>query len=247
MASKGEVDPWNIDVIEVSDRFLNKLEKAQKLDLRVSGKVLLFAAILVRMKADILSAEVIPLSEEELEKKEEIEDYEGVDGWREDSYKGAEEGFIPDEIDFSLLYEEAEYFEDEDIKDDVLKTLLSPRKKIRRFTTLKDLIKELQNAENVEKRRRKRKNKGDERELITRQTMETAHEEDIEETILKVEGELKSLFNRTTMLYFSKVVRGMKIDEKISYYLSVLHLAYRKKIEVNQERLYEDDIEIKLY
>lgn len=245
MASKGEVDPWNIDVIEVSDRFLNKLEKAQKLDLRVSGRVLLFAAILVRMKADVLSSEVLPLSREGEEEAEHYEDH-GEAGLMGENY-GAEEGFISDEIDFSLLYEESESLEDDDLKDDVLKTLLSPRKKMRRFTTLKDLIKELQNAENVEKRRRKRKNKSDEREHITRQTMETAHEEDIEETILKVEGELKGLFNRKTMLYFSEVVRGMNIDEKISYYLSVLHLAYRKKIEVNQKRLYEEDIEIKMY
>jgi segregation and condensation protein A len=215
MARKGDVNPWNIDVIEVADKFLLELEKAQKLDLRVSGRVLLYAAILVRMKAEILSAEAMP--------KEEI---------------------VPDEVDFQVFYEEQEDFEDE-VKDEVLKTLLSPRKKIRRFTTLKDLIHELQMAEKVEKRRKKRKK---EKEIdITRTTLTTPHEEDIEETIAKVEEELKYLFSRRVLLYFSEIVKGMKIEEKISYYLSILHLAYRKKIEVSQKRLYEEDIELRLY
>jgi segregation and condensation protein A len=202
---------------------LLELEKAQKLDLRVSGRVLLYAAVLVRMKAEILSSEAILHGEEE------------------------EEELIPDEIDFHLLYEESEDFEEEEVKDEVLKTLLSPRKKVKRFTTLKDLILELQNAENVEKRRKKKKKKKEREVIATRTTLGTPHEENIEDTIIKVEGELRKLFSRKTMIYFSEVVRGMKLEEKISYYLSVLHLAFRKKIEVNQKKMYDEDIELKLY
>jgi len=205
----------------VADRFLNELEKAQKLDLRISGRVLLYAAILVRMKAEILSAEAVAHDEEE------EEEYE----------------IIPDEIDFGLLELEDGY-EEEEVKDEVLKTLLTPRKKVRRFTTLKDLIIELQNAENVERGRKKRKK--DSEVDIAGKTLGTPHEENIEETIIKVEKELMFLFSKKTLLYFSEIVRGMNIEEKISYYLSVLHLAFRKKIEVFQKKLYEEDIELKL-
>ena len=205
----------------MADRFLDELEKARKLDLRISGRVLLYAAILVRMKAEILSSEALMHGDE----KEEYEDHE----------------VIPEEIDFSLL-EVREDFEEEEVKDEVLKTLLSPRKKVRRFTTLKDLITELQNAENVEKRRKKRRKEVEE---FAGKTLETPHEENIEETIIKVESELKRLFSRRTLLYFSEVVRGMSIEDKISYYLSILHLAFRKKIEVYQKKLYEEDIELK--
>ena len=40
MAERGEVDPWNIDIVDVTDRFLNELDRRKELDLRVSGRTL---------------------------------------------------------------------------------------------------------------------------------------------------------------------------------------------------------------
>jgi segregation and condensation protein A len=64
MAKKGEIDPWNVDVIDVTDKFLKRLEEAKKLDLRISGRVLLYAAILVRMKADAIAPQPPPSEDE---------------------------------------------------------------------------------------------------------------------------------------------------------------------------------------
>ncbi len=55
MAEKGEMDPWNIDIVEVTDRFLSELERRKALDLGISGRTLLYAAILVRMKSEYLA------------------------------------------------------------------------------------------------------------------------------------------------------------------------------------------------
>jgi segregation and condensation protein A len=214
MAKKGEVDPWNVDVIEVADRFLKKLEKAQKLDLRISGRVLLYAAIFVRIKADILTEEVLGVSKQEV---------------------------VPDEIDFHSFFDQ-DTFNLEPPVDETIKTLLSPRKKIRRFTTLNDLIFELQMAEMVEQRRRQRKKEKGE---VARKALETPHEESIEETIAIVEKELRRFFNRRSLIYFSEVVRGKNTVEKISYYLSILHLAFRRRLEMYQKRIYEEDIELR--
>ena len=65
LASKGEIDPWNIDIIEVTDKFLKKLEELKQLDLRVSGRTLLYASMLLRMKSEFL-----------VDKKEEDEEFE---------------------------------------------------------------------------------------------------------------------------------------------------------------------------
>lgn len=54
MARSGEIDPWNIDIIDVTDRFLAKLVEREKVDLRASARTLLYASILLRMKSDIL-------------------------------------------------------------------------------------------------------------------------------------------------------------------------------------------------
>lgn len=54
LAKHGEIDPWNVDIIEVTDKFLKKLEEMKKLDLRISARTLLYAAILLRMKSEAL-------------------------------------------------------------------------------------------------------------------------------------------------------------------------------------------------
>ncbi len=54
MARNGEIDPWNIDIIDITDKFLRKIEEREKFDIRVSARTLLYASILLRMKSDIL-------------------------------------------------------------------------------------------------------------------------------------------------------------------------------------------------
>ncbi len=54
LAKNGEIDPWNIDIVEVTDKFLRQVEELEKMDLRVSGRTLLYAAILLRMKSNAL-------------------------------------------------------------------------------------------------------------------------------------------------------------------------------------------------
>ncbi len=54
LARNGEIDPWNIDIVEVTDKFLRQVEEMEKMDLRVSGRTLLYAAVLLRMKSNVL-------------------------------------------------------------------------------------------------------------------------------------------------------------------------------------------------
>jgi segregation and condensation protein A len=54
LAKNGEIDPWNIDIVELTDKFLKHVEELEKMDLRVSGRTLLYAAILLRMKSNAL-------------------------------------------------------------------------------------------------------------------------------------------------------------------------------------------------
>lgn len=54
LARAGEIDPWNIDIIDVTDKFLAKLVEREKIDLRASARTLLYASILLRMKSDVL-------------------------------------------------------------------------------------------------------------------------------------------------------------------------------------------------
>lgn len=51
LAREGEIDPWDIDIVEVTDKFLARLDGA---DLRTSGRALFYASVLLRMKGDAL-------------------------------------------------------------------------------------------------------------------------------------------------------------------------------------------------
>ncbi|SFM66818.1 condensin subunit ScpA [Methanolobus profundi] len=51
LAKDGAINPWEIDIVNVTDMFLERIEVMQMLDLRISGRTLLYAAILLRMKS----------------------------------------------------------------------------------------------------------------------------------------------------------------------------------------------------
>ena len=51
LAEEGEIDPWDIDVVTVTDKFLDRLDDA---DLRTGGRALFYASVLLRMKSDEL-------------------------------------------------------------------------------------------------------------------------------------------------------------------------------------------------
>jgi segregation and condensation protein A len=49
-----EIDLWQIDIAEIANRFLQKVREMATINLRLSGKTLLTAAILLRMKSESL-------------------------------------------------------------------------------------------------------------------------------------------------------------------------------------------------
>ncbi len=53
LAEEGEIEPWDIDIVAVTDAFLERLDAT---DLRTSGRALFYASVLLRMKSDELLA-----------------------------------------------------------------------------------------------------------------------------------------------------------------------------------------------
>ncbi|WP_175424291.1 ScpA family protein [Haladaptatus sp. W1] len=64
LAEEGEIEPWDIDIVDVTDKFLDRLDGT---DLRTSGRALFYASVLLRMKSDALLSEDEPEEEAELE------------------------------------------------------------------------------------------------------------------------------------------------------------------------------------
>ncbi|MDI9643188.1 MAG: ScpA family protein [Archaeoglobaceae archaeon] len=206
MARKGEIDPWNVDVIDVTDKFLRRLEEAKKLDLRISGRVLLYAAILVRMKADAITPQPPPAE---------------------------------DESDVEII--EWEELESEEIDQIKLEDLLrAQRRRVRKISTLKELIEELRKAEVIEKRRKKKSREILDMDVVT----SIPHDESMENKIKEVEENLMRTLQKRELITLFSLARNK--DELIDYYLSLLHLVLRKKFQIFQKEIY-GDIEIRLF
>ncbi len=64
LADDGEIDPWDIDVVTVTDKFLDRLDES---DLRTGGRALFYASVLLRMKSDAMWTDDEPEDEPEPE------------------------------------------------------------------------------------------------------------------------------------------------------------------------------------
>lgn len=64
LAQQGEIDPWNVQVVEVLDRFLNELTFQDSQELAPSGQAFLYASMLVLFKAETLAVTEEPAAED---------------------------------------------------------------------------------------------------------------------------------------------------------------------------------------
>lgn len=51
---KNKLDPWNIDIVDVVDKYVDTVKKLKVLDLRVPANIILAAAILLRLKSSYI-------------------------------------------------------------------------------------------------------------------------------------------------------------------------------------------------
>ena len=68
MAKSGKIDPWNIDIVDVTEKYLQKMTEMNSLNLKVASRTFLFAAILCRMQSNVLAG----LTLEEFQDNEEL-------------------------------------------------------------------------------------------------------------------------------------------------------------------------------
>lgn len=71
-----QLDPWNVNIILLTDKYLEKIEKLEEADFFVSSKVLLAASLLLRIKSEILLNQYIKSIDEILFGKQEKKKYE---------------------------------------------------------------------------------------------------------------------------------------------------------------------------
>ena len=235
LAEEGEIEPWDIDIVQVTDAFLEKLDET---DLRTTGRALFYASVLLRMKSDGMLAD-----DDDDETEPEPEPWEV-----------AMEGSAPDPADgdFDPVNElEAEM----DRRLDRKSTRGSPE-------TLDELVRELREAERGSWWKDSREydtsdspsgyargtqtldyHTGDEfrrdGEPTAGEATDRTHDEDIEDVIDDIEGALRTQFDRgrTEVLFAEIETAG---GRPFMTYLALLFMAHRGAVRLQQDDMFGD-------
>jgi len=222
MAKQGKIDPWNIDIIDVTDKYLTHLFQSKAQNLRLTGRTLLFASILLKLKSNIL--EGVELSDFEPQVEE------------------------PDfEYDDDMLDYETEYVPTNNVVsiDEVLQRRTSVRLNRNRVVTLRDLIRQLEFYEMLDKKqslknaheRAKRRVKNYSN-LSPEDIINLAHDEYIEKGVQRLRANLEDILNRQDKIELNELtLLGM---DRISAYISLLFLTAESDYDLMQDEFYSD-------
>ena len=221
MARQGKIDPWNIDIIDITDKYLTHLFQSKSQNLRLTGRTLLFASILLKLKSNIL--EGVELSDFDTQPEEpEFYDDEPLD---------YEQEYIPTNNVVSI--------------DEVLQRRTSVRLNRNRVVTLRDLIRQLEFYEMLDKKqslknaheRAKRRVKNYSN-LSPEDIINLAHDEYIEKGVERLRANLEDILNRQDKIELNELtLLGM---DKISAYISLLFLTAESDYDLEQDEFYSD-------
>ena len=230
MAEKGEIDPKNVDIIDVCDKFLKAIASTPKESLRMSGKVIFHAAVLLRLKAEAL------LSEATNTMNPVVDDFLDFD---------ADGGPIlydsnKQEIGRQLTFK--------DLEGAIVRRAQRKQAVRERRITLDQLIAALKQAEKLEAIRHDKKPKAPRIDLSgynqvndVDDILDLAHDEDIEGTIVRVEQWLASnlpLGDSIELFQLVMSVSGKHKHDWVEAFLAALFLSNAGKIDLAQETFY---------
>lgn len=225
MAKAGKIDPWNIDIVDVTDKYLVHICDMKSQNLRLTGRTFLFAAVLLKLKSNVL---------------------EGLDVMQFEGYDPADE-LQYDDDGFIVDYGEEEYIPTSNVVsiDEVLQRRTSVRLNHNRVVTLKDLIRQLEFYEKLEQKqslksaheRAKRRVQSYSR-LSADDIVNLAHEEYIETCVLKLKENLAQIFTKNEKIELNELtLLGM---DRISAYIALLFLAAETDYDLKQDEFYSD-------
>mgnify|MGYP002820483734 CR=1 FL=1 len=238
-ASKGDLDPWDIDVISVIDSFLDQYNStfikssnsrdSYHKDLSETSEAFFAASVLVNLKAQVLESEVF---------RDNTPDYE-------DNFELDSQDWIDQEFDLPQYPEK--YLRRRSIAQPILQ----------RTTTLGELVSQLESiAEIIETQdllllKRKRNKKFSDKALISK-VKSLAHREKLPETTKElgkfIDGWEKAL-QWTDFEYlvekWQTVVKNDLDKDRLGVFWALLFLSSENKIEIKQEVSLYGPIQIK--
>ena len=223
MAKQGKIDPWNIDIVDVTDKYLMHLFKSKAQNLRLTGRTLWMASILLKLKSNVLEGL-------------DINDFEPQ---HDDMYFPEE-----DELD----YTQDDYIPTSNVIsiDEVLQRRTSVRLNHNRVVTLRDLIRQLEFYEQLDKKqalrnsleRAARRRGNSLSRMTTEDIFKMQHDEYIAEGVARLKDNLEEILNRQDRIELNELtLLGM---DRISAYISLLFLTVDTDYDLVQDEFYSD-------
>ena len=228
MAKQGKIDPWNIDIADIADKYMLHIAESKSNNLRVTGRALFFLAVLLKLKSNIL----VGLDSTEFMPPPIIEGMDIAGGDGDDS--------APD-------WSDAYYYPDNVIPiEDIIQRRTSVKLNRNRIVTLKDLIRQLEFYEKIDKeisiknsleraKQRRVRNYGN---MSPDDIINLAHEEYIESSVKILHENLIKIFEKEEKVELETLtLLGL---DKISAYIALLFLSAESEFELQQDEFYSD-------
>ena len=223
MAKQGKIDPWNVNIVDVTDKYLMHLFQSKSQNLRLTGRTLLFAAILLKLKSNVL---------------------EGLDVMDFEPQHQDDLNYTDDE---PLDYTQEEYLPANNVVsiDEVLQRRTSVRLNHNRVVTLRDLIRQLEFYEMLDRKqslknaheRAKRRVQSYAR-LSVEDIINLPHDEYIKNGVQRLKANLEEILNRQDRIELNELtLLGM---DRINAYISLLFLTEDSDYDLEQDEFYSD-------
>ncbi|WP_299416112.1 segregation/condensation protein A [Acaryochloris sp. IP29b_bin.148] len=212
LAQRGEIDPWDVQVIDVFDRFLSHLSYQDSQELSDSGQAFLYASMLVLLKAETLG-----------ELTTEPEEPEDMELFLFDDAE-AESNGLPSPLEKCLLRRP---------------TARPPQ---RRRVTLNELINQLElmavAVERQGQRPRVRKVRRASKAKSMKAIAQLAHQENLSEVAEQLEEIFARLDPNQDWLDFEELLTFM--NDRVGVFWALLLLCAQSKVELDQQEFYMD-------
>lgn len=214
-----QMNPWDVDISLLTQRYIGRIKEMQQMDFRISGKVLLAAAIMLKLKSEYFVEHGI----DELDRL-----FNRLNEPELDPYFFSE--FSPE------LFKTAERLEQ--FEQRLIPRTPQPR---HRKITIYDLAEALQKAMEVNKRKLLRSYPDVKMEIPKRKV-------DITQVIRGTYGKIKAFFMQDPngRLTFNHLMSPQPTrEEKVYTFIPLLHLDNQRKVDIMQQQHF-GDIEIQL-
>ena len=225
MAKQGKIDPWNIDIADIADKYMLHIAESKSNNLRITGRALFFLAVLLKLKSNIL----VGMDSSQFETQEEFNP----------EYDDDNDSRFSDDLYYM------DYPDNVIPIEDIIQRRTSVKLNRNRIVTLKDLIRQLEFYEQLDKKQaiknsleRAKRRVRNYANMSADDIINLAHEEYIESSVKILHENLIKIFEKEEKVELNTLtLLGL---DKISAYIALLFLSAESEFDLEQEEFYSD-------